>query len=142
MQADCDDHCIPEIDRPAGCCMRNDDIPTDESEVEQQYWYDIHPQKGWTFLGRIRPALRGWHCCPVNQSSCAVLPARRLPPESPRSAFISYDHALLRSRNHWVSNAEAYMTLMQRELHPLWSWFPYEEPPRAWCARPRAVFLE
>ena len=122
--------------------MRNDDIPTDESEVEQQYWYDIHPQKGWTFLGSARPTLSGWRGCPVNQSSCAVLPARRLPPEIPRSAFISYDHALLRSRNHWVSNAEAYMTLMQRELHPLWSWFPYEEPPRAWCARPRAVFLE
>ncbi len=97
------------------CCIRSDDIPTGESEIEQQYWYGIHPQKGWTFLGRARPTLSGWRSCPVNQSNYAVLPARRLHPEFPRSAFIPFDHSLLRS--HWVSNADEYEILMQRELY-------------------------
>jgi transposase len=33
-----------------------------------------------------------------------------------------------------VAGLQRCETLMQRELHPLWSWFPYQEPPRVWCA--------
>src|SRR6266496_4213069 len=96
--------------------MGSNDIPADKGEVEPQHWDDIHLQTGGTFLGHKHSPLWRWRGCPVNRSTLAILPPRRLCPELRRPAFVLSDHSPPSCR---VLVIIRWATLIQ--TRPVWS---------------------